>query len=175
MRGTGREPRLLEAGRGEHSEEMKLIPLLLLTGIIAVSGCAKKVTDVMKVDEKILIASSEFLPSEKIRYQVGKEYGWKMVLENEVKTITVTEILTLPGAPKTWGPEPVGSRKREISSDLKTCITTDVINPADGKTFSSYWSIAKGDPIGDYKVDVSINGKHIQTFNFNIYDSSLTN
>ncbi|CAB5033199.1 unannotated protein [freshwater metagenome] len=160
--------------RGQ-SEKMKLIPLFLLAGMLAVSGCAKKVLSLMKVDDRILIASSEFLPSEKIKYQVGKEYGWKMVLKNEVKTIKVTETLTLPGAPKTWGPEPVGSRKREISSDLKTCITTDVINPADGKTFSSYWSIAKGDPIGDYKVDVSINGKHIQTFNFNIYDSSLTN
>ena len=154
---------------------MKLIPLLLIVGMLAVSGCAKKVTDVMKVDEKILIASSEFLPSDQIKYQVGKEYGWKMVLKNEVKTITVTETLTLPGAPKTWGPEPVGSRKREISSDLKTCITTDVINPTDGKTFSNYWSIAKGDPIGDYKVDVSINGKHIQTFSFNIYVSGPTN
>jgi hypothetical protein len=35
--------RLLQAGRMEQSEPMKLIPLLLLTGMLVVSGCAKKV------------------------------------------------------------------------------------------------------------------------------------
>ena len=142
-----------------------------------ITACSseEKVPELIETDEQNLIASSVFHPSQRIRYQVGEKYGWEIVLKKEVKAVTVTEALTLPSAPKTWGPELVGIKKREISADLKTCTTTEVINPAKGKTISKYWSIAKGDPLGDYKVDVSINGEHAKTFYFNIYDSTAVN
>jgi len=120
-----------------------------------------------------LVESAKFSPGERLGYEVGKEYSWEILLRKETKTIEVQEIFTLPAAPATWGSEPPEGYQRVISADSKTCTTTWLAQPEDGRLIRGRYAIAEGDPLGAYQIEVRINHQSVEKFRFEIVTPRL--
>lgn len=100
------------------------------------------------------------------------------------------EILTLPTKPQTWGDEdfgdlPIAARpKRAISEDGRTCVTEHTITLKPGQIIPSFvegesiwilapfpinvWTLAPGDPPGEWKLEAFINDKSVLTTKFRV-------
>ena len=120
-----------------------------------------------------LVESAKFSPGERLGYEVGKEYSWEILLKKETATIEVQEKFTLPAAPATWGSEPPEGYQRVISADSKTCTTTWSARPEDGRLIRGKYTIAEGDPLGAYQIEVRINNQSAEKFRFEIVTPRL--
>lgn len=120
-----------------------------------------------------LVEAAEFLPGERLGYEVGKEYSWEILLKKETETIEVQEIFTLPAVPATWGSEPSGGYQRVISADSKTCTTTWLAQPEGGRWIRGKYTIAEGDPLGAYQIEVRMNNQSVKKFRFEIVTPRL--
>jgi hypothetical protein len=102
----------------------------------------------------------QFVPGDKIPYLPGLHYGWALEVESPLKKMVVTEVLTLPQAPKSWGlPGKYGLT--EISDDGKTGTTrTEVAIGPDGMAAKPPWRIVEGDPLGSHHLQLYV-GEHL--------------
>lgn len=107
-----------------------------------------------------------FVPSTVVPLIVGQAYGWVIVVRTSSKTVRWREEFTLPAEPATWGPrEPIGTRS--MSDDRRTTITEREVGTQNGVLFNS-WSVAAGDPVGTYRMRVSIDGQFVRAFEFQV-------
>ena len=83
------------------------------------------------------------------------------------------DIFVLPAAPETWGnlnengDEMPGYRTVSISDDRRTVITERQVKPESGYIYNA-WSVAPGDPSGDYVMHIYVDGLFMKTFRFTV-------
>jgi hypothetical protein len=107
-----------------------------------------------------------FVATNRVPLVVDQAYGWVIVIKTSAKTVRWREEFTLPAAPATWGgPDP--SATRSMSDDARTTITEREVSAQDGVILHA-WSVAAGDPAGTYRMRVSIDGRLVRTFEFQV-------
>lgn len=106
-----------------------------------------------------------FTPTNTVPYVSKQLYGWRITLRNPPARVTWREELTLPSKPASWGTNSSGTRT--VSADGKTLTTERQVAPMQG-VIGNTWQIMRGDPQGQYRINVSIDGKLVQTFNFEV-------
>lgn len=107
-----------------------------------------------------------FVPTMSVPLLKGQAYGWVVEIKTKAKVVRWREDFTLPSSPATWGaPEPFGSRA--TSDDGRSTITEREVHPKNGVLFN-YWAVAPGDPKGIYRMRISIEGREIRTFEFEV-------
>lgn len=144
--------------------------------VLALAGCnASNVKDSRAVD----IISADFgllepgnpgemtlTPTTVVPLVVNQGYGWKITLRNPPATVRWREAFTLPAKPESWGSTgTVGTRT--LSADGKTLVTEAQVAPVQGVIAHS-WQILPGDPTGRYVLQVSVEGKLVKTFQFEV-------
>ena len=88
-------------------------------------------------------------------------YGWEIQLDTERESVQLKEVFILPSEPKSWGDEndislQHGNRVSVMEKETK----------AEARIISNSWCVTEGDPTGDYKIDVFVNGVLVESFNF---------
>lgn len=97
---------------------------------------------------------------------VAAPFGWFILFKTDKPTVVWREEFELPIAPPTWGPgEAMGIF--QVSPDRRTAITERII-PTKLGFIANEWRYANGDPIGQHKMRVYIDGQLIREFSFAI-------
>jgi len=66
----------------------------------------------------------------------------------------------LPAAPREWGDAVLG---QSVSGDGRTSVI-EREDPLNNNVLLHLWSVAAGDPAGDYQIRVFVDGKSVATF-----------
>lgn len=107
-----------------------------------------------------------FWPSTKVPLKRDQSYGWIIRLQTSKQKVKWREEVSLPSAPESWGVgEKLGLHK--ISEDRKVAITEGEVTPDRGFIFNA-WTIAPGDPKGRYVIRLSIEGRFVKEFQFDV-------
>jgi hypothetical protein len=93
----------------------------------------------------------------------NQTYGWIIRLKTGLKVKWKEEFI-LPAPPETWG-EAENDGAHRISGDRKVSVTEREVLVKDG-TISNFWSVAPGDPVGQYVIRVYVNGALVESFRF---------
>jgi hypothetical protein len=110
----------------------------------------------------------QMLPSDVVPYIDGLRFGWQLRFQTKREKLTVKEELILPSKPKAWGSEDGGDPTFKISPDGKTATSEKEVEVDEQGIVQNIWSIAKGDPVGNYEIRISIDGKLVHTFKFKV-------
>jgi hypothetical protein len=102
------------------------------------------------------------VPQNKIPYHWGQNYGWTVNVEPKDQEVHWKEILTKPAATDSKSSD-------SAAADINVVTFEKDEMPKNGVISNSY-AIAPGDPKGEYSLAVSVNGKLVKTFNFQIND-----
>lgn len=94
-------------------------------------------------------------------------YGWRIRLSEVKGVIRFKEIFSLPTQPDFWGGERNEYSPNTITKDRQTSVTEKFAAPDKG-WISNSWCVAEGDPEGHYSMEVSINNKFIERFEFEV-------
>lgn len=109
-----------------------------------------------------------FIPTLQIPLRQGETYGWFIRLKNPPDRVTWREELQLPVAPKYWSTDNGQSSEGiSISKDRTKATTIRTVAPEQGVIWNA-WSVAPGDPAGEYKLDIYINGSLAASFQFQL-------
>lgn len=105
-------------------------------------------------------------PTNVIPLRVRQNYGWRIVLRNPPATVRWREEFTLPSKPVSWGG---GARagQRSLAGDGRTLVTERTVKPVGG-VISNAWQVLPGDPRGRHQIKVSVDGKLVTTFDFEL-------
>ena len=82
-----------------------------------------------------------------------------------MESVQVKEVFILPAKPKIWVDEE--GMSLPLQYDNKISVTQEVIKLENGNVSSS-WCVAEGDPTGNHKIDVIINGVLAKSFRFTV-------
>lgn len=96
----------------------------------------------------------------------GQSYGWIIRVGPGFAKVKWKEVFELPEKPDTWGPGEA-SGDHEISGDRKVSITEKEV-VVEGRYIQHFWSVAAGDPVGDYVIRVYVNDLLWETFHFKV-------
>ena len=96
----------------------------------------------------------------------GQSYGWIIRLGSEFAKVKWREVFELPARPETWG-NGEESGQHEITEDGKISITEKEVFVRDGY-IQNFWSVAAGDPLGDYVIRVYLNEVLLRILNFKV-------
>jgi len=85
-------------------------------------------------------------------------FGWTMAIEGGNRKVDLTEVLTLSSPSTNWGhgPETVVENGDKATTKIKI----DVVD----NRISRSWCIVEGDPAGQYRYNVFIDGQHRAEF-----------
>ncbi|MEH2192806.1 MAG: hypothetical protein V7K98_09205 [Nostoc sp.] len=101
----------------------------------------------------------------RVPLQQGNVYGWRIKLKDYQGEVKWREVLHLPKPPETWGTD--NGEDFSISADGTTSITRRT-QPAPDGVIENFWTIAPGDPVGKYRIEVYIDDRLIGTFEFEV-------
>jgi len=107
-----------------------------------------------------------FVASNTVPLNVGQVYGWKISLKTSRSRIKWREEFKLPAKPKTWG-DAEAKNLYKISQDRTLSTTEQEVSPKNGK-IGHTWSVASGDPNGEYEMRVYIEDVLVETFRFHV-------
>ncbi|MBW4616259.1 MAG: hypothetical protein KME21_23890 [Desmonostoc vinosum HA7617-LM4] len=93
----------------------------------------------------------------------GNAYGWRIKLRDYQGEVKWREVLRLPKRPETWSTD--NGENFSISTDGTTAETKRTQSAPNG-VIENFWTIAPGDPAGQYKIEVFIDDRLISSFNF---------
>ncbi len=150
---------------------MLRLPLWLPALLLAAAAAAPAATvTVLRAEfgrfEVQASGALEFRPGTAVPFAVDQAYGWVITLAKPPPQVKVREELTLPAAPATWGdPEP--GIKRTVSADGRTAIT-ELTLEVHGGMISQAWSVAPGDPKGEYVMKVWVEDGPPAMFRFQV-------
>ena len=100
-----------------------------------------------------------FIPTNTIARRVGYGYGWRAKLVHPKPTARINEQLILPSAPAHWSV----TASTSLSNDRRVASTNAVVRASQDGTITNMWYFSKGDPKGEYKIRVKVDGQHIRT------------
>jgi hypothetical protein len=109
-----------------------------------------------------------FEPTNIVPLVEGQSYGWIIKLSSGHTKVKLKEVFELPASPDTWGGGEA-SGEHEISEDRKVAITEREVDVERGY-IQNFWSVAPGDPVGDYVIRVYVNGLLLETFTFRVVE-----
>jgi hypothetical protein len=125
----------------------------------------EKTTTVQSGDFGIYDANTDQVaPTRSVKFKVGDHYGWRVKVKTSQPTVRWKEEFRLPVAPKTWGDLENG---QTIAKDNKTCITERTESPKDG-WIEHAWPELDGDPLGEYLMNIYVDGNLARTFKFTV-------
>jgi hypothetical protein len=148
--------------------------------IAATSGVAQNATPFPTPTslKKITVSNAEFglkrvdskgnvtiFRTTRVPLQQGNAYGWRIKLKDYQGEVKWREVLHLPKPPETWGTD--NGEDFSISADGTTSITRRT-QSAPGGVIGNFWTIAPGDPLGKYRIDIYIDDRLIGTFEFEV-------
>ena len=126
--------------------------VLTIFTLFALTGCT---TTELKVVFVILNSAGEPEPTDSVDLIVGTNYGWVMYLDSP-EPIHWQEEFILPAVPKVWG-------QSAAESNIHITERTEEPSPTDGAyIISNAWSVADGDPEGEYIFNISVDDKRIK-------------
>jgi hypothetical protein len=104
-----------------------------------------------------------------VPYVNGLRFGWRLQVRTKKTKLMLKEELVLPARPKSWNSEE-GDPNFKISPDGKTATIEKEVEVDEDGLVQNVWSISKGDPLGQYEIRVSLDGKLVRTFKFTVED-----
>ena len=111
--------------------------------------------------------NEHFLPATEVPAVDGQVFGWVAEFATTRSTVRWQEHLTLPAPPADWG-DAANDPDVLISADGKA-VAAQGEDPVENSGLSRfYWSLATGDPAGDYQLDVAIEGRTVAHFRFRV-------
>ena len=108
-------------------------------------------------DEEFIWSESNFVPL----IPENTCYGWDILLDTERESVQLKEVFILPSKPKTWGDE----EGMSLQHGNRVSVYQKEVKVENG-TISSQWCVAEGDPTGNHKIDVFVNGVLAKSFSF---------
>jgi hypothetical protein len=111
------------------------------------------------IDDELVWTKSNFVPST----PDNACYKWAIMLDTELSSISTKEIFILPSKPKSWGYK----EGMTLYQDSRVSVTEKVIE-VDNGVINNGWCVTEGDPTGDYKIEVYVNGVLAKSFNFTV-------
>ena len=97
-------------------------------------------------------------------------FGWVINVTPSDELAKITEIFTLPQAPKVWGGVEDDPYSQTITTqDRKTATTNRFASLKKGKLENS-WCLTKGDPSGDHHIVVLYGTQVLAEFEFEVYE-----
>ncbi len=97
-------------------------------------------------------------------------FGWVINVTPSDELAKITEIFTLPQAPKIWGGVEDDPYSQTITTqDRKTATTNRFASLKKGKLENS-WCLTKGDPSGDHHIVVLYGTQVLAEFEFEVYE-----
>jgi hypothetical protein len=118
--------------------------------------------------------SGNFTAATEVPLLPGQAYGWRIKVEPASGIVHWKEEFKLPAVPATWGGNkpgdslaPPNQDLQEVQADGKVCVSERDSLVVDG-IVSNFWTVAKGDPLGQYEMRVFVEGKLVQTFVFKL-------
>lgn len=94
-------------------------------------------------------------------------FQWQIRLDVPDGPVEFTEVFTLPAAPDVWNAGP--DEGVEISGDGAISTVTDTYDVKDGWLLHG-WCLAEGDPLGQHKMEISVDGTLLHTFVFQVIE-----
>lgn len=88
-------------------------------------------------------------------------YSWVVKLDTDRESVQLKEVLILPSKPKTWG----DVEGMLLQHNNRVSVIQKEIKVENGTILNS-WCVSEGDPTGNYKIDVIVNGVLAKSFSF---------
>jgi hypothetical protein len=108
-----------------------------------------------------------FVPADAVPAEDGQVFGWVVQIETSRESLHWQEYLKLPRAPADWG-DAAEDPDVLISKDGKSAVAQGEDLVEDGELSRFYWSLAAGDPAGDYELDLAVEGRPVAHFTFRV-------
>ncbi|HUO96839.1 MAG TPA: hypothetical protein VMT92_11485 [Steroidobacteraceae bacterium] len=108
-----------------------------------------------------------FVPATEVPAEDGQVFGWVVEVDTTRDSLHWQEYLRLPRPPADWG-EAANDADVLISKDGKSAVAQGEDLVEDGQLTRFYWSLAAGDPAGDYQLDLAIEGRPVAHFTFRV-------
>ncbi|MBS0396349.1 MAG: hypothetical protein JSR54_17155 [Proteobacteria bacterium] len=108
-----------------------------------------------------------FEPATELPPEDGQVFGWIVEVETTRDSLHWQEYLKLPHPPADWG-DAASDPDVLISKDGKSAVAQGEDPVEDGELSRFYWSLAAGDPAGDYELDLAIEGRPVAHFAFRV-------
>jgi hypothetical protein len=126
---------------------------------------------IKRVQFGILETSAEgedrFVPANEVPAEDGQVFGWVIEIETSRESLHWQEYLKLPRPPADWG-DAAEDPDVLISKDGKSAVAQGEDAVEDGELSRFYWSLAAGDPAGDYELDLAVEGRPVAHFTFRV-------
>jgi len=126
---------------------------------------------IKKVQFGILRTTAEgedhFEPASEVPAEDGQVFGWVVEIDTTRESLHWQEYLKLPRPPADWG-DAADDPDVLISKDGKSAVAQGEDLVEDGELSRFYWSLAAGDPAGDYELDLAIEGRPVAHFTFRV-------
>jgi hypothetical protein len=108
-----------------------------------------------------------FSAAQELPAEDGQVFGWVLEVDTTRPSVRWQEHLRLPRAPTDWG---------EVATDPDVLLSRDGASAMaqgeelveDGSLSRFYWSLAAGDPAGDYEIDLAVEGRPVAHFVFKV-------
>ena len=107
----------------------------------------------------------EFTITDKVPLTEGQAFGFRIYIRGGGGSLPVRVEQTLPGPPKTWGSEEA-VKKLKISEDGRTAVASEQV-PTE-QLLEPRWTVAEGDPAGDYEFKIFVRDELVKTFVFHV-------
>ncbi len=109
----------------------------------------------------------QFIATAALPADSGQVFGWVLQVDTPRHTLRWQEHLFLPKAPADWGdastdPDVV------ISADGESAASQGEEEVVQGELSRFYWTLAEGDPAGEYRLDLAIEGSTVMHFVFQV-------
>jgi hypothetical protein len=117
--------------------------------------------------ETVPDGDDKFVPANEVPAEDGQVFGWIVEIETTRESLHWQEYLRLPRPPADWG-EAATDPDVLISKDGKSAVAQGEDLVEDGELSRFYWSLAAGDPEGDYELDLAVEGRPVANFTFRV-------
>ncbi len=97
-------------------------------------------------------------------------FGWVIKVKPSGELVKITEIFTLPAAPKAWVGVDNDPYSQTTTSQDRKIATTRRFMPLKNGILENSWCIGKGDPNGSHHIVVLNNTQVLAEFEFEVYD-----
>ena len=112
-------------------------------------------------------SDDDFLATDEIPAVEGQAFGWIVEVATSRRSLHWQEHLRMPEPLADWG-DAASDPDLVISKDGKSVIAQGEDDVEDSELSRFYWSLATGDPAGEYQLDVAVEGHPVAHFRFHV-------